>query len=253
MQNNEDVDKLPRLYKDLSDWFHLLTAPEDYKEEAAFYGQILLQNSCIPVNDVLEMGSGGGNNASHMKAHFKLTLTDLSENMLGISRGLNPECEHIQGDMRNLRLERLFDAVFVHDAISYMTTIEDLSAAIETAFIHCKPGGATLFAPDYIREKFTPTTKHGGHDKGIRGLRYLEWTFDPDASDTSYIVEFAYLLKEDDKVWCESERHVLGLFSEKDWRLLMEQAGFESVKVVPYTKDINKPDGTPVFVGSKLG
>lgn len=246
-------EKLPRLYKDLADWFHLLTAPEDYKEEAAFYTQILVQNSRIPVNDVLEMGSGGGNNASHMKAHFKLTLTDLSENMLDISRGLNPKCEHIQGDMRYLRLDRQFDAVFVHDAISYMTTSEDLAAVIETAFIHCKPDGTALFCPDYIREKFTPTTKHGGHDKGNRGLRYLEWTFDPDTSDTSYIVDFAYLLKEGDRVWCESERHILGLFSGKDWQRLMEQAGFRAVKAVHYSRDIDKPDGTPVFAGNKPG
>ena len=75
---------------------------------------------------VLELGSGGGNNASHMKAHFELTLTDLSPDMLDLSRTINPELEHIQGDMRTLRLGREFDAVFVHDAVVYMTTEEDL-------------------------------------------------------------------------------------------------------------------------------
>jgi hypothetical protein len=38
----------------------------------------------------------------------------------------DPECEHLQGDMRELRIDRTFDAVFVHDAIAYMTTEEDL-------------------------------------------------------------------------------------------------------------------------------
>jgi ubiquinone/menaquinone biosynthesis C-methylase UbiE len=251
VQSSKDSDELPRLYRDLANWFHLLTTPEDYAAEAAFFRRVIIENSRIPVKTVLEMGSGGGNNASHLKPYFKLTLTDLSENMLDISYKLNPECEHIQGDMRNLRLGRQFDAVFVHDAISYMTTEEDLAATIETAFIHCKPGGAALFCPDYIREKFTSKTRHGGHDKGNRGLRYLEWTFDPDTSDTSYIVEFAYLLKEGSRVWCESERHVLGLFSEKDWRRFMEDAGFKAVKAVNYTKDIDKTDGTPVFVGNK--
>ena len=32
-----------------------------------------------------------------------------------MSRSINPECEHVQGDMRTLRLGREFDAVFVHD------------------------------------------------------------------------------------------------------------------------------------------
>ena len=30
-------ESLPRLYTDLAGWFHLLTAPEDYAEEADFY------------------------------------------------------------------------------------------------------------------------------------------------------------------------------------------------------------------------
>lgn len=58
--------------------------------------------------------------------------------MLDLSKKSNPECEHILGDMRTLRLNRTFDAVFVHDAICYMRTREDLRAAIETAFVHLR-------------------------------------------------------------------------------------------------------------------
>jgi ubiquinone/menaquinone biosynthesis C-methylase UbiE len=248
---NKEERKLPRLYGDLAGWFHLLTAPEDYKEEAAFYRRVIVENSLIPVKTVLEMGSGGGNNASHLKAHFQMTLTDLSENMLNISRELNPECEHIQGDMRNLRLGRLFDAVFVHDAVSYITTIEDLEKTIETSFVHCKPGGAALFTPDFIKEKFASFTGHGGHDGEKRSLRYLEWTYDPDAEDTQYNVELTYVFRENDRVWCETERHVLGLFSEADWRRLMETAGFTGVKAVEYPDTVDKQDATPAFVGTK--
>lgn len=246
-QKTKDKDNLPRLYHDLAGWFHILTAPEDYKEEAAFYSRTLIENSRITIAEVLEMGSGGGNNASLMKAQFKLTLTDLSEDMLAISRRLNPECKHIHGDMRKLRLHRQFDAVFIHDAISYIKTEKDLRRTLETAFIHCKPGGAALFAPDYIRETFKASAKHGGHDAGDRGLRYLEWTWDPDPGDTSYIVDFAYLFREKEKVSCEYERHVLGLFSENDWRRLMTETGFAAVKKVSYTD--NMTWATPVFVG----
>src|SRR6266446_5297728 len=53
--------------------------------------------------------------------HFAMTLVDLSPRMLLVSRRLNPECEHIKGDIRTLRLGRTFDVVFVHDAICHMT------------------------------------------------------------------------------------------------------------------------------------
>ena len=225
-------NKIPRMYHELAGWFHLLTAPEDYKEEAEFYSQVMVENSRIPIRDVLELGSGGGNNASHMKASFKLMLTDLSVDMLKISRRLNPECEHIQGDMRNLRLGRQFDAVFIHDAVTYMLTEADLLKAMKTAFNHCRPGGVALFAPDFIRETFTPATRHGGHDDKGRSMRHLEWTWDPDPGDTWYYVDFAFLFRESEVTESDYERHTCGLFAEKDWFDLMADVGFTDIKTV---------------------
>jgi hypothetical protein len=93
--------------------------------------------------------------------------------MLDVSRALNPECEHVEGDMRTVRLERTFDAVFIHDAIAFLTTERDLAAAIETAFIHCRPGGVALLAPDDFQETFVSSTEVGGTDGDGRSLRYL--------------------------------------------------------------------------------
>ncbi|MGI9649550.1 MAG: shikimate kinase, partial [Acidimicrobiia bacterium] len=110
------LEPLPPIYTDLADWFHLLTAPADYEEEAAFYLARLQEAATRPIETLLELGSGGGNNASHMKRHANLTLTDRSSAMLDLSRTINPECEHVVGDMRSVRLGRRFDAVFVQDA-----------------------------------------------------------------------------------------------------------------------------------------
>jgi SAM-dependent methyltransferase len=46
---------------------------------------------------VLELGSGGGNNASHLKARFEMVVVEPSPAMLAVSRALNPECEHEHG------------------------------------------------------------------------------------------------------------------------------------------------------------
>ncbi|OGO08021.1 MAG: hypothetical protein A2Y92_00680 [Chloroflexi bacterium RBG_13_57_8] len=240
----------PKLYHELADWFHLLTAPADYKEEADFYRRSILENSRIPVKTVLELGSGGGNNASHMKAHFKLTLTDLSQEILDISRRLNPECEHIQGDMRTLRLGRKFDAVFVHDAVSYLTTVTDLYRAIKTAFIHCRPGGAALFIPDYVRETFSPGTSHGGHDGDGRAMRYLNWIWDPDPDDTSYIMDMVYVMKNGETIHSYDDRHVMGLFSKDEWFKLMAKAGFQA-KTIQRKADWTPPGGIILFIGIK--
>src|SRR5512145_3067765 len=167
-----------KMYDDLAAWWPLMSAPEDYEEEAGFYYRTLAAACAQPPRTVLELGSGGGNNASHMKAHVSMVLVEPSD------------------DMRTIRLGREFDAVFVHDAVCYMTTEADLRLAIETAFLHCRPGGAALFAPDYVAENFKPGTDHGGHDSADgRAVRYLEWTWDPDPQDTTYLVDYAFLLR----------------------------------------------------------
>ena len=223
----------PKLYSELAEWWPLLSAPEDYAEEAAFYEQTIIEACDLPPRTMLELGSGGGNNASHLKRRFSMTLVEPSAGMLAHSRRLNPECEHLQGDMRTVRLGREFDCVFVHDAVCYMTTETDVRAAIETAFVHCRPGGAALFAPDHLRENFTSTTGEGGHDGDDRSLRYLEWKWDPDPSDTTYLVEYAYLLRErDGSVRAVHDRHVEGLFRRADWLRLLSDAGFVPMVVV---------------------
>src|SRR5215207_10174603 len=120
------------MYSDYAPWFHLLTAPPEYAEEADRFRRLLEPSNGERKHRLLELGSGGGNNASHLKHSFDCTLTDLSPQMIALSRTINPELEHIEGDMRTLRLGRTYDAVLVHDAVMYMTTEANLRQAIET-------------------------------------------------------------------------------------------------------------------------
>ena len=215
------------MYSENANWFHVLTPPSGYVEEAATYTRLLLEG-CPSAGTLLELGSGGGNNASHMKATFTCTLTDLSPDMLAVSRPINPGLEHIQGDMRSLRLGRTFDAVFIHDAVVYLTTLEDLRKAAETAFVHLRPGGAALFVPDAIRETFQAGTDHGGDDDPDgRSLRYLEWTIEAEPGGTTYDVHYAYLMNDGEKTWVEYDHHICGLFSRAQWFDVLEGTGFE--------------------------
>ena len=238
------------LYGDLAPWFHLLTPPEDYVDDAKVTLDLMREHVIGPLETMLELGSGGGNVASHLKGEVRLTLTDLSPEMLELSASLNPECEHLVGDMRTVRLGRTFDAVLIHDAICYMATEADLRAALVTAFTHLRPGGVAVFEPDYTRETFSPGTDHGGNDAPVgadgrpgRALRYLEWTTDPDPSDTTYQVEYALLLREPDgSVEVRHDRYIEGLFANATWLDLLAGAGFE-----PH--HLEDPEGRIVFVG----
>jgi SAM-dependent methyltransferase len=239
-----------RLYRELAPWFHLLTHPSDYADEARHIVRLVEAASDGPPETLLELGSGGGNNASHLKARFACTLTDLSPEMLSLSRALNPECEHVEGDMRTLRLHRTFDAVLAHDALAYMTTEEDLGAAIATAAGHLRRGGVAVLIPDVTRESLVLRTSHAGHDGGGgRSLRYLEWLTDPDPEDSTYDADLVLALREREQpLRVVHDHHVRGVFPDAAWRRLIENAGLEVVDV-----DLDDPheDEHTAFVARK--
>lgn len=216
-----------RMYRELARWWPLLSPPSEYDDEAAdLLGRLPRSDPAAPLT-LLELGSGGGSLAFHLKRHYRLTLTDLSPAMLAVSQTVNPECEHLPGDMRSLRLGREFDVVLIHDAIMYATESTDVQAALKTAATHCRSGGTVAVLPDYIRENFVPGTDCDGHDTPDgRGLRYLEWRWDPDPADTTYVVEYAFLLRESDgTVTVEHDRHTEGLFPRSDWLRWFNDAG----------------------------
>ena len=217
----------PRLYDELASWWTLLSPPEEYAGEAADLLGRLDAAGAREGATLLELGSGGGSFASHLKQRFRLTLTDISPAMLAVSRTVNPGCEHLVGDMRTLRLDRRFDIVLIHDAIMYATSRDDVRAALRTAAHHCRSGGLVAILPDHVRENFEPGTDHGGHDAPDgSGLRYLEWTWDPDPQDDTYVVDYVFILRNaDGTARAEHDRHVEGLFSRGQWLVWLDEAG----------------------------
>ncbi|MCL4818711.1 MAG: class I SAM-dependent methyltransferase [Vicinamibacteria bacterium] len=230
-----------QLYDDLTPWYRLVDPPGDHAEEAATYESGLVRAASGDARSLLELGAGAGHNAVHLKRRFRCTLSDLSPAMLALSRELNPECEHVAGDMRTLRLGRTFDAVLVHDAIVYMTSETDLRAAIETAFVHTRPGGAALFAPDFVRERFRAGTALIEGEAGDRALRCIEWCWDPDPADCTYRAEYAFLLREGNEVRSIHDRHLEGLFPRATWIALLEATGY---RVELIARPIDEEGGT---------
>ena len=215
-----------QMYDELVPWYRLLDPPEDHADEAEVFAAAFDRVAVPRPETLLELGAGAGHNALHLKRRFRCTLTDPSPGMLGLSRELNPECEHAAGDMRTLRLGRTFDAVLIHDAIAYMTSEADLRAAAATAFAHTRPGGAAIFAPDCFRETFAERTDLHAEEDGDRALRCIDWMWDPDPSDETYSVEYAFLLRDGTEVRAVHDRHVEGLFARATWIAILTEAGY---------------------------
>jgi SAM-dependent methyltransferase len=216
-----------RLYAELADWWPVISPSVEYAHDGAVINALFAAGG-LPVMTVLDLGAGGGHVALHIKAGRSMTLVDLSPDMLAVSARVNPELEHVVGDMRTLRLGRRYDAVLVHDAIDYVTSQDDLERVIRTAFVHCRPGGLAVFAPDHTAETFRAGTGGGGgHDGTGRQASFRERTSDPVAGDDWILAEYEFTLRDaDGTVQVVPETHRLGAFGQDTWLRLLRRAGF---------------------------
>ncbi len=227
--------KQNRMYDEFAHLWTLISAPEDYSEEARYWRDALRAKLGPGRHEILELGVGGGNNLSHLVGEFQATAVDASEGMLQNSMRLNPGVQHHVGDMRSVRLGRKFDAVLIHDAISYMLSENDLRKTFATARAHLEPGGVFIAAPDWFRETFPGTllTAHPTKRDGHLELSYVEYDYDPDPNDTAIETIFVYFIRENGRLRVEQDTHITGLFPIQTWLDLMAEAGFE-VEKWPY-------------------
>lgn len=217
----------PRLYRELAYLWPLISPPEEYREEAEVWREAILGKLGEGRHRILELGVGGGHNLSHLTQDFQAAAADISPQMLELSRKLNPGVEHHLGDMRTLRLGETFDAVLIHDAISYMLTEGDLAATFGTAKVHLRPGGLLILAPDWIKDDFrAPMVFHWERNQGNIQLTVQEYLRDPDPSDTEIESAYTYTIVEAGQERVEQDTHTTGLFPMATWNRLLEEAGF---------------------------
>ena len=216
-----------RLYNELAYLWPVISPAEDYAVEALYWLRAIRSKLGPGRHSLLELGVGGGHLLSHLTPRHQAAAVDVSPRMLELSRRRNPEVEHHLGDMRTVRLGRLFDAILIHDAVGYMLTEDDLRAAFQTARAHLRPGGLLLVAPDIVAESFREgkvirwTTSAGGVT-----ITTEERLHDPDPSDTWTESLFTYEITENGVRRVVQDLHVTGLFSLKAWTSLLEEAGF---------------------------
>jgi trans-aconitate methyltransferase len=238
-----------RLYDDLSGLYDLLDPVHEHEDEATEYAGVLRaalgETTSRPT--LLELGAGAGNNARYMAERFTCTLTDVSPAMLDRSRAQNPACEHVEGDMRTLRLGRTFDAVFAHDAIGYMATRDDLRAALQTAFEHTRPGGVALFVPDHFEEDYAPGIEPISRHAGGRGLEFVEWC--REAVGETFVVHYGGLYFDGATMHALHDAHLQGLFARAVWVDLMRAVGFE-VELTP--REVEDGYATMMLLGRRL-
>ncbi len=155
-QNNQSKDNTQNssaIFTDYARYYDLLYRDKDYAAEAEYVAG-LIRKFNPATRSILELGSGTGIHASLLaEKGFMVHGIERSPEMLVRSQTLTENknvgdgrLTFTTGDIREVRLNRRFDAVIaLFHVISYQTTNKDVTAAFETARQHLNPGGVFIF------------------------------------------------------------------------------------------------------------
>lgn len=222
-----------RLYDDLA-WLWPMWGDHatEYRSYCKHVSALLKKYARRDVRTVLNVGCGAGKNVVNLKREFDVTGLDMSPSMLELANDLNPDCSFVQADMRTFSLDKSFDAILIDDAVSYMTTEDDLRSLFGSAYRHLSPGGVMLAGPDDTTETFqqneTNIWRSEDHlaPQGI-DVTYVVNSYDPDPGDTCYESAMVFLIRQDGELRIEKDLHILGLFPLDLWRTILSDLGFE--------------------------
>jgi len=222
-------------------YYDLLYQTKDYIGEAQFVDQ-LLQTYASNSKSILELGCGTGIHAILLAEYgYSVYGIDMSVEMLTMANQrfskleepLVSQLEFCQGDVRNIRLNKQFDAVIsLFHVVSYQSVNEDLRAMFITAKSHLKPGGIFVFdcwyGPAVITDRPVVRIKRL-EDDAIQVIRIAEPSMYPNEN----LVDVKYQILIRDKLSGRveeiEETHRMRYLFKPEIDLLLEETGFKLV------------------------
>jgi len=123
---------------------------------------------------ILDIACGTGDLVLELhKRGYKVVGTDISPEMIKISKTKNPRVEFIVSDMSELSLNKTFDLVICpFDSLNYLLSDKKVDATFSKVYEHLNRGGFFVFdinTPNLYEKKH-----HGIIDRDIEGIKFKQ-------------------------------------------------------------------------------
>lgn len=243
------------LYKQVAKYYDKIHHRKDYEKEVDFLEKIFRKHG-LKVRNILDVACGTGAHAALLvKRGYNVIGVDSSEEMLKIVRRKVKNATFVKGDMRDLKLDRTFDAVIcMFGSISYNRTPSELRRALSRFREHLEAKGIVVFDTSILRERFVhgyrQTIGYDGDELTIARFGFCE------KFGRKGRITFSYLIREGDSFnYIKGDVHEFGLFSPSEIIKIMRKAGFTAEVYWNFTMrrppKRGKSWGDFVFVGAK--
>lgn len=209
----------------------------NYDEEYAFYNNLIQENNG---SSILEIGSGTGNLAKRFNQNNQnYQGLDYSDDMIAIAKERNKDSSFTQGDMRDFKLNTLFDAILITGrSTSYLITNDDMNRTFDSIYKNLNDDGIIIF--DFIdANRFIPFTKENPiitHEAKYENVNYIrESHWDTNNSLENFMLEWTaqyYTFVNGEKEIIENDFSTVRVFTLNEMQLFLYLNNFEIIKTI---------------------
>jgi SAM-dependent methyltransferase len=224
-----------------AEMYDVLYASKDYERECDRLEQAF-RFAERNVRHILDFGCGTGNHALPLANRgYGVWGVDQSPNMLQRARlkasvAGDRDVQFVLGDLRNVQLERSFDAcVLMFAVLGYQTTNHDVTTAVENVRRHLEPGGVFVFDVwngSAVLSEGPSDRLRVVPDGDRRLIRFSSGTLDVQRHLCH--VHTQQILVAGDHIVAETEEtHAMRYFFPLELELLLDHSGFDIVEMTP--------------------
>jgi dTDP-3-amino-3,6-dideoxy-alpha-D-glucopyranose N,N-dimethyltransferase len=227
---------------------------KDYDGEAALVARHVRE--LLPAAEsLLDVACGTG---AHLDAFARIFAgvegIELSEPMLEAALALRPGLRLHRGDMRTFHIGRTYDVVTcMFGSIGYLTTVDELHAALRRFTAHLNPGGVVAIDPwwfpdtyldGYVAGAVIDSIADSTVDGAVRTGTVARVSHSRREGDASRMEVHYLVARPDIGVRHFVETHLISLFTREQYESAFRAAGL-AVRYVPGVQS-----GRGLFIGS---
>lgn len=241
-----------QLYRNFANYYDKIYSEVDYEGEVNFIKWAVNKHKTSSSNFLMDVACGTGTHVEKLMDNFNVTGVDISPQMLEIAIKKVPTANFIQGDMKSLETESMFDVITcIFSAIHYNRNLKELESTLQNFYDQLNPGGILIFDLSLNKNNW------------IEGLVSVDTVVEEDLKiaricqsrlkDGLFNANFVFLVKDQGEFDFDIDQHELGVFDVEEVISLMENTKFETFVYAGFTDEkwINNSGERPVFVGIK--
>ncbi len=230
------------MYAEMAPYYDRIYAFKDYESEANKIVEMIRAHRRSEGKCLLDVACGTGHHLKHLSASFDAEGLDNCPELLEIARTRNPDMTFHDGDMRTFDLSMSYDAITcLFSSIGYMTSLEDLSAAVDNMARHLVPGGVLLVEPWLTPDVWQAGTVHGMFiDEPDLKIARVNTSL---TKGRLSVFDLHHLIGTPEGTFHVVEHHEMGLYSIEQMVAAFESSGLET------TYDPDGLTGRGLYVG----